>query len=166
VNPQSCNKRRLRNRCQHQRVSRKGPSPQDRRGSTSARLRERTGDSYLVRLLSEVGYFQSASTRSSTGNEQPYHLDENMAVLRGPLPDKDMRSRMVGHLEIVLGFDKPAQMPCCPSRQFDGVISHARQVLKRRGLYTHEAKVIGHEVNFLWRTKRALNGLGFLERKI
>jgi len=63
----------------------------------------------------------------------PDHLDQNMAALRGPLPDKDMRSRMVSHMETIPGFDKLAQMPWYPGKNFDGVISHAQQVLKSRG---------------------------------
>jgi len=56
-----------------------------------------------------------------------------MAALRGPLPDKDMRSRMVRYMETIPGFDALAQMPWYPGKKFDGVISHAQQVLKSRG---------------------------------
>jgi diketogulonate reductase-like aldo/keto reductase len=63
----------------------------------------------------------------------PDHLDENMSALRGPLPDKDTRARMVRYMETVPGFDKLAQMPWYPGKKFDGVISHAQQVLRNRG---------------------------------
>jgi aryl-alcohol dehydrogenase-like predicted oxidoreductase len=38
----------------------------------------------------------------STGS--PAHLRENMAVLRGPLPDEDQRARMVAHMAGLAGF--------------------------------------------------------------
>jgi diketogulonate reductase-like aldo/keto reductase len=60
----------------------------------------------------------------------PNHLTENMAALRGPLPDKEMRQRMVRHMETIPGFDKLAQMPWYPDKKFDGVISHAQRALR------------------------------------
>jgi diketogulonate reductase-like aldo/keto reductase len=62
----------------------------------------------------------------------PDHLDENMAALGGPLPDKEMRARIVRHMETIPGFEKPAQMPWYPGKRFDGVISHAQRELKGR----------------------------------
>jgi diketogulonate reductase-like aldo/keto reductase len=62
----------------------------------------------------------------------PEHLDENMAALRGPLPDKEMRQRMVRHMETIPGFEKLAQMPWYPDKKFDGVISHAQKALRSR----------------------------------
>jgi diketogulonate reductase-like aldo/keto reductase len=72
-------------------------------------------------------------TVATPATTNPDHLDENMAALRGPLPDKDMRSRMVRHMETIPGFDKLAQMPRYPGKKFDGIMSHAQQVLKNRG---------------------------------
>jgi diketogulonate reductase-like aldo/keto reductase len=62
----------------------------------------------------------------------PDHLVENMAALRGPLPDQEMRGRMVRHMETIPGFDKLAQMPWYPDKTFHGVISHAQQDLRKR----------------------------------
>jgi len=55
-----------------------------------------------------------------------------MAALRGPLPDKEMRQRMVRHMETIPGFDKLAQMSWYPDKKFDGVISHAQKALRSR----------------------------------
>jgi diketogulonate reductase-like aldo/keto reductase len=62
----------------------------------------------------------------------PAHLLENMAAPRGPLPDKDMRARMVRHMETIPGFDKIAEMAWYPGKTFRGVISHAQQDLRKR----------------------------------
>jgi diketogulonate reductase-like aldo/keto reductase len=62
----------------------------------------------------------------------PDHLDENMAALRGPLPDQEMRKRMVRHMETIPGFDKLAQMPWYPDKTFRGVISHAQRDIRGR----------------------------------
>jgi diketogulonate reductase-like aldo/keto reductase len=62
----------------------------------------------------------------------PDHLVENMAALRGPLPDKEMRARMVRHMETIPGFDKIAEMAWYPGKTFRGVISHAQQDLRKR----------------------------------
>lgn len=62
----------------------------------------------------------------------PDHLLENMAAMRGPLPDKEMRARMVRYMETIPGFDKLAQMPWYPGKRFNGVISHAQRELNSR----------------------------------
>jgi hypothetical protein len=62
----------------------------------------------------------------------PDHLVENMAALRGPLPDTEMRARMVRHMETIPGFDKIAEMAWYPGKTFRGVISHAQQDLRKR----------------------------------
>jgi aryl-alcohol dehydrogenase-like predicted oxidoreductase len=45
----------------------------------------------------------------STSN--PQHAAENIGPLRGSLPDREMRARMVRHMETIPGFDIIAQMP-------------------------------------------------------
>jgi aryl-alcohol dehydrogenase-like predicted oxidoreductase len=62
----------------------------------------------------------------------PDHLLENLAALRGPLPDKEMRARMVRHMETIPGFDKIAEMAWYPGKTFRGVINHAQQDLRKR----------------------------------
>ena len=36
----------------------------------------------------------------------PVHQAQNIGALRGPLPDKDLRSRMLKHMASIPGFDK------------------------------------------------------------
>jgi diketogulonate reductase-like aldo/keto reductase len=62
----------------------------------------------------------------------PDHLVKNMAALRGQLPDKEIRARMVRHVETIPGFDKIAEIAWYPGKTFRGVISHAQQDLRKR----------------------------------
>lgn len=66
----------------------------------------------------------------STAN--PEHQAENMAALRGPLPDRDMRARMLRHMEGIPGFDKLASMPWYPDKAYPGVIGQAQRNLRGR----------------------------------
>lgn len=66
----------------------------------------------------------------STSN--PDHMAENIAALRGPLPDKALRERMVKHMESLPGFDKLAQMPWYPGKKYPGVIAQAQGALRAR----------------------------------
>lgn len=62
----------------------------------------------------------------------PDHLEENMAALRGPLPDQAMRKRMVAHMETIPGFDQIGSMPWYPGKTFRGIITRAQQALRGR----------------------------------
>jgi diketogulonate reductase-like aldo/keto reductase len=66
----------------------------------------------------------------STSN--PDHAAENIGALRGPLPDRDMRARMVRHMETVPGFDQIATMPWYPDKRYPGVIGRAQGELRAR----------------------------------
>ncbi|MGI5150178.1 aldo/keto reductase [Plantactinospora sp. CA-294935] len=53
----------------------------------------------------------------------PDHLDENMTVLRGPLPDAATRARMVQHMITEIpGFADLESMPWYPGKTFDGYV--------------------------------------------
>ena len=52
----------------------------------------------------------------------PAHQAENIGALRGPLPDKEMRARMVKHMETIPGFDKLQEMPAYPGKTYNGII--------------------------------------------
>jgi diketogulonate reductase-like aldo/keto reductase len=69
-------------------------------------------------------------TLPATAN--PDHMTQNIGALRGPLPDRDMRARMVRHMETIPGFDKLAEMPWYPDKRYPGVIGRAQQDLRRR----------------------------------
>ncbi|TDC30350.1 aldo/keto reductase [Micromonospora sp. 15K316] len=62
----------------------------------------------------------------------PAHAAENVAAMRGPLPDQDMRARMVEHLESVPGFDQIATMPWYPRKTFSGVMAREQARLRAR----------------------------------
>lgn len=63
----------------------------------------------------------------------PDHLTENMAALRGPLPDQAMRARMVRTMEAIPGFDRIGAMPWYPGKRFTGIINAAQQRTRQRG---------------------------------
>jgi diketogulonate reductase-like aldo/keto reductase len=62
----------------------------------------------------------------------PAHAAENIAALRGPLPDSDMRVRMVRHMETIPGFSQIAQMPWYPDKRYPGIIGRAQAALRAR----------------------------------
>jgi len=63
-----------------------------------------------------------AITAAIPATTNPDHESENIGALRGPLPDKAMRARMVKHMETIPGFDKLAEMPPYPGKTFVGVV--------------------------------------------
>ena len=67
---------------------------------------------------------------SATAN--PEHASDNIAALRGPLPDASMRQRMVRHMETIPGFDKIGEMPWYPDRRYPGIIGRAQSQLRSR----------------------------------
>lgn len=52
----------------------------------------------------------------------PVHVVENLGAMREPLPDQEMRTRMVRHMESLPGFGNLAQMPWYPGKQFSGLV--------------------------------------------
>lgn len=63
-----------------------------------------------------------AVTVAIPATTNPDHVSENMGALRGSLPDNQMRTRMVQYMQTLPGFDRIAQMPWYPSRQFAGLV--------------------------------------------
>jgi diketogulonate reductase-like aldo/keto reductase len=66
----------------------------------------------------------------STSN--PAHALENVASLQGTLPDPDMRERMARHMQGLPGFDRIADMPWYPGKQYHGIIARAQAELRAR----------------------------------
>ncbi|MFG1942949.1 aldo/keto reductase [Nonomuraea sp. NPDC048826] len=62
----------------------------------------------------------------------PDHLAENVAAMRGPLPDQDTRERMVRHMETIPGFDRLAAMPWYPGKSYAGLVSRSQAALRAR----------------------------------
>lgn len=63
-----------------------------------------------------------AVTCAIPATTNPRHQADNIKALKGPVPDAEMRKRMVRHMETMPGFDKAAKMPAYPGKQFHGVI--------------------------------------------
>lgn len=62
----------------------------------------------------------------------PAHAAENIAALRGPLPDRAMRERMRQHMETIPGFLELDRMPWYPEKRYPGVIGRAQAALRAR----------------------------------
>jgi diketogulonate reductase-like aldo/keto reductase len=73
-----------------------------------------------------------AVTCAVPATANPEHLLENVAAMRGPLPDRDMRVRMVRHMETIPGFDTLDEMPWYPEKTYPGVIGRAQRELRSR----------------------------------
>ncbi|MBD2102522.1 aldo/keto reductase [Leptolyngbya sp. FACHB-261] len=63
-----------------------------------------------------------AVTATIPATSNPDHMTENIGALRGALPDNAMRARMVQHMQNLPGFDRIAQMPWYPNKQFAGLV--------------------------------------------
>jgi diketogulonate reductase-like aldo/keto reductase len=63
----------------------------------------------------------------------PDHLVENVAAMRGPLPDAAMRKRMVAYMDTIPGFATLGTMPWYPGKSFHGVIAQAQAAIRSRG---------------------------------
>ncbi len=74
-----------------------------------------------------------AITVALPATTNPDHLLENMAAMRGPLPDAAMRKRMVAYMETVPGFATVGTMPWYPGRSFRGVIAQGQAAIRNRG---------------------------------
>jgi diketogulonate reductase-like aldo/keto reductase len=63
-----------------------------------------------------------AITCAIPATTNPEHVAQNMGALREPLPDRQMRARMVKHMESIPGFDKLTQTSWYPGKQFAGLV--------------------------------------------
>ena len=73
-----------------------------------------------------------AVTCAIPATSNPAHAVENIAALRGPLPDRAMRARMVKHMESIPAFSKIAEMAWYPDKKYPGIIGRAQQELRKR----------------------------------
>ena len=67
-----------------------------------------------------------AVTCAIPATNNPAHQAENIGALRGPLPDREMRARMLKHMESLPGFDKVGAMAPYPGKTYDGIIRRAQ----------------------------------------
>ncbi|GLK79243.1 aldo/keto reductase [Methylopila turkensis] len=63
----------------------------------------------------------------------PEHASENMAALRGPLPDAAMRARMARHMETIPAFAEIGKQPWYPGKRYPGLIARAQAAIRARG---------------------------------
>ncbi len=68
-----------------------------------------------------------AVTCAIPATTNPKHQADNIGALKGPLPDKAMRDRMLAHMQTIPDFDKVAKMPAYPGKSFDGVVKRGRR---------------------------------------
>ncbi len=63
-----------------------------------------------------------AVTCAIPATTNPKHQTDNIGALKGLLPDKEMRNRMLAHMQTIPDFDKIANLPAYPGKIFDGVV--------------------------------------------
>ncbi|MGP4020578.1 aldo/keto reductase [Saccharopolyspora sp. 5N708] len=73
-----------------------------------------------------------AVTCALPATTNPDHLLDNVAAMRGPLPDPELRNRMLRHVESIPGFDRLEAMPWYPGKRFNGLVSRAQAEMRRR----------------------------------
>ncbi|MFC8077215.1 aldo/keto reductase [Streptomyces sp. NPDC057307] len=73
-----------------------------------------------------------AVTVALPATSDPDHVRENLAAMRGPLPDPDTRERMVRHMETIPAFGRLATVPWYPGKSYPGVMGTAQRVLRER----------------------------------
>ena len=62
----------------------------------------------------------------------PDHVAQNIAALRGPLPDRSMRDRMLRHVQSIPGVERALQMPWYPDKRYAGIINRSQAELRAR----------------------------------
>jgi diketogulonate reductase-like aldo/keto reductase len=63
-----------------------------------------------------------AVTAAIPATTNPDHVVQNLGAMRGELPDRTMRTRMVQYMESIPGFDRITQTPWYPNKQFAGLV--------------------------------------------
>ena len=67
-----------------------------------------------------------AITCAIPATSNPDHQAENIGALRGPLPDAEMRKRMLRHMESIPGFATLHETPPYPGKNYNGIIRKAQ----------------------------------------
>jgi diketogulonate reductase-like aldo/keto reductase len=76
-----------------------------------------------------------AVTCAIPATSNPDHLTENVGAMRGPLPDREMRARMVRHMESIPGFDQLDRLAArswYPGKTYPGLVGHSLAELRGR----------------------------------
>ncbi|MFW0149830.1 aldo/keto reductase [Mycobacterium sp. smrl_JER01] len=108
------------------------------------RLHQFVGDRPLPDFVADIGiqtwsqYFlkwvlaHPAVTAVLPATSNPEHLADNMAAGHGPLPDPQMRARMLDHLRAMPGFDQLTSQPWYPGKQYAGIINRDMSAIRAR----------------------------------
>ena len=98
----------------------------------------------LPELAAEIGveswaqYFlkwvlaHPAVTCALSATSNPEHVADNLAAMRGPLPDRRMRARMLEHMQAIPGFGDLESAPWYPDKRYPGMIGRAQAALRAR----------------------------------
>lgn len=81
-----------------------------------------------------------AVTVALPATSNPDHLVDNMAACHGPLPDGDMRARMLTHLQSMQGFDEVTAQPWYPGKQYPGVMNRDLAAIRERSSWRPAAQ--------------------------
>jgi len=76
-----------------------------------------------------------AVTCALPATSNPDHLMENIGAMRGPLPDRGTRARMVRHMESIPGFDQLDRLAArswYPDKTYPGLVGRAQAELRSR----------------------------------
>jgi len=73
-----------------------------------------------------------AVTAALPSTSNPEHLDDNVAAMRGELPDWRLRRRMLRHMESMRGFGALTRTPWYPGKRYRGLVTQAQGALRRR----------------------------------
>lgn len=108
------------------------------------RLHHVVGDREVPGLAAEFGaanwaqYFlkwalgHPAVTAVLPATSNPDHLTENVGAMRGELPDRATRWRMVRQMEQVPGFDALPTSPWYPGKSYPGLVTRAQAGIRDR----------------------------------
>jgi aryl-alcohol dehydrogenase-like predicted oxidoreductase len=87
-----------------------------------------TWASFFLKFV--IGHPAVTCALPSTSN--PEHLTQNVAALRGPVPDAAMRARMAAHMETIPGFSELGQTAWYPGKRYPGIIARAQAEIRAR----------------------------------
>ncbi|MDP9794155.1 diketogulonate reductase-like aldo/keto reductase [Catenuloplanes nepalensis] len=63
---------------------------------------------------------------------RPEHVTDNLAAMRGPLPDAATRDRMSEYMATVPGFHEVSRAPWYPGRSYPGLVARSQAAIRAR----------------------------------
>lgn len=68
-------------------------------------------------------------------------LNASFGLCQGPLPDGEMRARMIAHLQSMPGFDDVTAQPWYPGKQYPGIMNRDLAAIRERSSWRSTAWV-------------------------